>query len=99
MRSCGSTNPRFAHLKVMGDNGAFSYRDAEVPPFTVDDVIDFYERCGFDLGISVDHVILAFDASFDTGTQVPQAYRDRQQVTPGIRIRLLPKNEWRKSAI
>ena len=72
---------RFAHLKVMGDNGAFSYRDVEVPPFTVDDVIDFYERCGFDLGISVDHVILAFDSSFDNGTQVPQAYRDRQQIT------------------
>lgn len=73
--------PRFAHLKVMGDNGAFSYRDAEVPPFTVDDVIDFYERCGFDLGISVDHVILAFDSAFDKGLQVPQAYRDRQQIT------------------
>ena len=73
--------PRFAHLKVMGDNGAFSYRDAEVPPFTVDDVIDFYERCGFDLGISVDHVILAFDAAFDSGKPVPQAYRDRQEIT------------------
>ncbi len=73
--------PRFAHLKVMGDNGAFSYRDADVPPFTVDDVIDFYERCGFDLGISVDHVILAFDIAFDKGAEVPQAHRDRQQIT------------------
>lgn len=75
------TKPQFAHLKVMGDNGAFSYREADVPPFTVDDVIDFYERCGFDLGISVDHVILAFDSAFDSGTEVPQAHRDRQQIT------------------
>jgi hypothetical protein len=72
---------RLAHLKVMGDCGAFGYKAAEVPPFSVDDVIDFYERCGFDFGISVDHVILAFDAAFDGSREVPQAHRDRQTLT------------------
>jgi hypothetical protein len=35
------------------------------PPYTVSEVIDFYEACGFDFGVSVDHVILAFDSELD----------------------------------
>jgi hypothetical protein len=52
-------------LATMGDCGAFSYVRETKPPFTVDEVIDFYEQCGFDLGVSVDHVILEFDESLD----------------------------------
>src|SRR5439155_17266835 len=44
-------------LEIMGDCGAFSYVDEPEPPYTVDDVIGFYERCEFDYGIAVDHVI------------------------------------------
>ena len=49
----------------MGDCGAFSYIDEENPPVTPDQVIDFYDECGFDLGISVDHVIFGFDPAAD----------------------------------
>ena len=28
-------------------------------------VIDFYDECGFDLGISVDHVIFGYDPAAD----------------------------------
>jgi hypothetical protein len=52
-------------LVTMGDCGAFSYVREKKPPFTVDEVIDFYEQCGFDLGVSVDHVILEFDETLD----------------------------------
>src|SRR5687767_2469435 len=52
-------------LRTMGDCGAFSYVKEAKPPFSVDEVIDFYEGCGFDLGISVDHVILAFDSELN----------------------------------
>ena len=45
----------------MGDCGAFTYVREDVPPYTVDEVIDFYESCGFDAGISLDHVIFGFD--------------------------------------
>jgi hypothetical protein len=31
---------------TMGDCGAFSYIDHEVPPFTVEETIEFYENCG-----------------------------------------------------
>ena len=50
-------------IKVMGDNGAFTYVNEEEPPVTVDEVITFYEECGFDLGFSVDHMILQYDLS------------------------------------
>ena len=49
----------------MGDCGAFSYIRDDVPPYTPDDVIDFYDECGFDLGISIDHVIFGYDPAAD----------------------------------
>ena len=50
-------------LRTMGDCGAFTYAKEEVPPVRVTDVINFYEECQFDAGVSVDHVILGCDAS------------------------------------
>src|SRR6202042_1074451 len=52
------------------------------PPYSVDDVVGFYLECGFDHGISVDHVILAFDKSLDDDPKrVPADLRARQRVT------------------
>src|SRR3954468_15562145 len=48
-------------LDTMGDCGAFTYVREDIPPYTPDDVIDFYDGCGFDAGLSVDHVILGFE--------------------------------------
>lgn len=72
-------------LLIMGDNGAFSYADEEYPPYSVDEVIDFYEECQLDAGTSVDHVIFGFDeksddALFDADTISPEWPR-RQQIT------------------
>lgn len=59
-------------LATMGDCGAFSYVRDDTPPYTVDEVIDFYSECGFDLGISVDHVILGYDPTADHEPDHPQ---------------------------
>lgn len=48
-------------MPVMGDCGAFSYASEFVPPYTVEEVAEFYEVGGFDLGISVDHIVFAFE--------------------------------------
>jgi hypothetical protein len=64
----------------MGDCGAFSYVQEDVPPYTPDEVIDFYTECGFDLGVSVDHVILAF-AGDDRAGELGDQWKERQQVT------------------
>jgi hypothetical protein len=66
-------------ISAMGDCGAFSYVREETPPYSVDDVVDFYDGCGFDFGVSVDHVIPGYDLS-GTGPQVP-AWQQRQQLT------------------
>ncbi len=70
------------HITIMGDCGAFTYVEEKVPPYSVDDVVHFYQECGFDYGISVDHVILAFDRKFDEEPdRVPAELRERQRVT------------------
>ena len=67
-------------LPIMGDCGAFSYVREETPPYTVEEVAQFYVDCRFDYGISVDHVILAFRAEWGM-TDGPREMQERQQIT------------------
>jgi hypothetical protein len=53
------------HLKIIGDCGAFSYRNEAEPPYSVAEVIHFYDSLGFDYGISLDHVILGYEDEDD----------------------------------
>jgi len=73
-------------LQTMGDCGAFTYVREERPPYTAAEVADFYEECGFDYGLSVDHVILAYRAEYDQKhladlDPVPSDWRARQNLT------------------
>ena len=85
-------------VQTMGDCGAFSYIDEEVPPVTPDQVIDFYAECGFDLGISVDHVIFGFDPVADADPHRPQAgqWLSRQQITLELADVFLTRSRARK---
>ncbi|MEU8132143.1 tRNA-guanine transglycosylase DpdA [Streptodolium elevatio] len=47
-------------MTSLGDCGAFNYIDEEIPPYSVDEVLDFYEGCQFDEGVSIDHVIFGY---------------------------------------
>src|SRR4051812_36147911 len=69
-----------ACLPVIGDCGAFTYVREQTPPYTVDEVIDFYKECRFDYGISVDHVILAYNRNWDDAA-APSDERERQTIT------------------
>jgi hypothetical protein len=44
--------------QIMGDCGAFSYIAEEQPPYTTAEIIEYYDQYGFDLGVSVDHLIV-----------------------------------------
>ena len=70
-------------LVTMGDCGAFNYINDDVPPYTPDEVIDFYDECGFDFGISIDHVIFGYDPAAGNGADHPQLekWEARQQLT------------------
>jgi hypothetical protein len=45
---------------TMGDCGAFTYAKEYDVPYKVDEVIDFYDGCGFDRGVSPDHIIFGY---------------------------------------
>lgn len=68
-------------LKIMGDCGAFSYVSEVKPPYTVNEVIDFYHGCGFDYGISVDHVIFQYDPAASSEEAEAQGWAKRQRIT------------------
>lgn len=43
---------------IMGDCGAFGYINEQVPPYTTEEILDYYTRLDFDLGVSIDHLIV-----------------------------------------
>lgn len=44
---------------VLGDCGAFTYWQAEEPPYRTPDILEYYQRLSFDIGVSIDHLIFA----------------------------------------
>jgi hypothetical protein len=85
-------------LQTMGDCGAFTYRLEEIPPYTPDQVIDFYDEGGFDLGISIDHLIFGYDpaADNDPGHGLVEMWRARQQLTLELATHFLARCKARK---
>lgn len=43
---------------IMGDCGAFGYINEKVPPYSTDEILDYYTRLDFDFGVSIDHLIV-----------------------------------------
>ena len=43
---------------IMGDCGAFGYINEKVPPYTTEEILDYYTRLDFDFGVSIDHLIV-----------------------------------------
>jgi hypothetical protein len=43
---------------IMGDCGAFGYISETVPPYTTEEILDYYTRLDFDFGVSIDHLIV-----------------------------------------
>lgn len=67
-------------VKSLGDCGAFNYTNEELPPYNVDEVLAFYEGCGFDSGISIDHIILGYDPDI-ADSDVNPAWPERRQIS------------------
>lgn len=53
---------------IMGDCGAFGYIGQEVPPYTTNEILDYYTRLGFNYGVSLDHLIV-------TATEAQKQFR------------------------
>lgn len=54
-------------LSIFGDCGAFSYVEAEKPPYSPDEILEFYSDGGFTHGCSVDHIIFDFAPELTEG--------------------------------
>ncbi|WP_329346213.1 tRNA-guanine transglycosylase DpdA [Streptomyces microflavus] len=67
-------------MSSLGDCGAFNYIDEEIPPYSVNEVLDFYEGCGFDEGVSIDHVIFGY-APGAAESDVDQAWVTRRRIS------------------
>ena len=65
-------------LLTMGDCGAFAYVREERPPFSVDEVVEYYQTMGFDYGMSVDHIIFGYDSK---AVEVAEEWRFRHELT------------------
>ena len=53
--------PPFEKLPIFGDCGAFTYHKEELPPYSPEDMAEFYADGQFTHGCSVDHIIFDFD--------------------------------------
>ena len=51
----------------MGDCGAFQFINDEIPPHSCEEICDYYENCGFDYGMTLDHLVTEFSLEFDEG--------------------------------
>jgi hypothetical protein len=69
------------HLPIFGDCGAFSYVHMETPPYTPEEIIEFYEHGGFTHGCSVDHVIFEFDKNARDMEGGSESARNRFEIT------------------
>ncbi|MER8724896.1 tRNA-guanine transglycosylase DpdA [Mesorhizobium sp. M1027] len=74
---------RFPGSLLIGDCGAFTYRNLPEPPYKADDTAEFYADAGFTHGCSPDHLIFDFD---DLGVtrvldDVPADVRRRYEIT------------------
>lgn len=67
-------------VEALGDCGAFNYVNENEPPYTVAEVVDFYEGCGFDSGVSVDHVVLAYDRRIGLA-DAPEEWSQRRLIS------------------
>ena len=74
---------RFPGSIVMGDCGAFTYRNLPAPPYTPEDTIEFYADAGFTHGCSPDHLIFDFDPPGEerSEVEVPDDVRGRFELT------------------
>ncbi|POF32601.1 tRNA-guanine transglycosylase DpdA [Roseibium marinum] len=74
---------RFPDSMMMGDCGAFTYRNMTEPPYQASDTVEFYGDGGFTHGCSPDHLIFDFDQPDKERLEdeVPEDIRSRFAIT------------------
>ena len=72
---------QFPNSVIWGDCGAFTYANEEIPPYSVDEIVEYYSDGKFTHGCSLDHIIFEFqDTEFDFKFDLTEVKR-RQEIT------------------
>jgi hypothetical protein len=90
-------DPDHSDVLTMGDCGAFTYANEHDVPYKVDEVIDFYEGCGFDRGVAPDHIIFGFHREGTSPDPVTlREYRRRAKITRDNAQRFIERHSARR---
>lgn len=66
---------------IMGDCGAFSYIAEDLPPFTPEETLDFYQALDVQFGVAPDHIIAEHNLAWDRPRLLPARTRTRYEFT------------------
>ncbi len=78
--------------KIFGDCGAFSYHKMESPPYSPEEIIEFYEDGKFTHGCSIDHIIFEFNR--DNSVTPSEDAQKRSRITIDFAERFI--DVWRQ---
>ncbi|HDM8384053.1 TPA: tRNA-guanine transglycosylase [Yersinia enterocolitica] len=82
------------NMETMGDCGAFTYVNQDVPPYRVEEVIEFYETSRFNYGVSLDHIVFGYEKPGESFTgEVLAECRRRQDITLTLAQEFLTKSQ------
>lgn len=83
--------PHDGQHTVIGDCGAFTYWQEYEPPYKTEEMIEYYEALGFDMGVSIDHLIFAeldaekqrrWDITVENAEQFLRLHANKHAFTP-----------------
>lgn len=73
--------PEHISKMMMGDCGAFSYVKLEKPPYSAENMVEFYGDGGFTHGCSVDHIIFEYFSDNRPECDVSEEVKKRYEIT------------------
>jgi hypothetical protein len=91
------TTPQLRAMPIFGDCGAFSYAQLEVPPYTPEEIVEFYDSCSFTHGCSVDHVIFDFEENTTGMSGGSENAKQRYEITLSNAEKFLTEHRARNS--
>ena len=56
--------PKYDSMPIFGDCGAFSYAQADIPPYSPEEIVEFFNSSSFTHGCSVDHIIFDYSENY-----------------------------------
>lgn len=86
------------NVETLGDNGAFNYVDEELPPITATQTLDFYEDCGFDAGVSTDHIIFGYDDQ-SAESDIDPRWIERRKITLRLAEEFITEANSRRTSV